>query len=95
MSSFTKPSIKPNKDNRIVTEPMRYYIGEYGSNEYIDVPVGFEFDGASVPRILRIFIERIEPRTLASACLHDYLYETKIYTRGETDKIFLESLIIS
>jgi len=95
MSSFTNPSIQPKGDKRIVTQPMRYYLGEYDSNEWIDVPVWFEFDGASVPKLLRVFIERIEPRTLASACIHDYLYTYKLYKRWKCDKIFLESLLIA
>jgi hypothetical protein len=76
MSSFTKhTSISPTDNGtRITTQGFRYYIGEEYSHHYIDVPAGFEFDGASVPNIFGMFIQKVEPDTIMSACLHDWLY---------------------
>lgn len=97
MSSFTKhTAIAPTDNgNWITTEWFRYYVGELNSNDYIDVPTWFEFDGASVPNIFGIFIQKVEPDTIMSACLHDYLYiHRREYGRIKSDQIFLESLII-
>lgn len=97
MSSFTKhTAIAPTDNwNWITTEWFRYYVGELNSNEYIDVPAWFEFDGASVPNIFGIFIQKVEPDTITSACLHDYLYiNRREYGLIKSDQIFLESLIV-
>jgi hypothetical protein len=100
MSSFTKhTSISPTDNGiRITTEWFRYYIGEEGSFHFVDIPAWFEFDGASVPSILWMFIQRVEPDTIMSACLHDWLYIHKEKedesNRIATDLIFLESLIV-
>jgi hypothetical protein len=97
MSSFTKhTSISPTDDGKwITTQWFRYYIGEEGSDNYVDVPADFVFDGASVPNIFGIFIQKVEPDTIMSACLHDYIYiHRREYGRIVSDIIFLESLII-
>ena len=99
MSSFTdNVSIQPlpKSNKRITTQWFRYYVWVEWSNEYIDVPVGYVFDWASVPMIFWIFIQRVEPKTLSAACLHDYLYtEWRRYTLKKTDRIFYESLLVS
>jgi len=100
MSSFTKhTSISPTDNGtRITTEWFRYYIGEENSHHFVDVTAWFEFDGASVPNILGVFIQKVESDTIMSACLHDWLYIHKEREDEEnrigTDLIFLESLII-
>lgn len=99
MSSFTdnvaiQPLPKSNK--RITTKWFRYYVWVEWSDEYIDVPVWYEFDWASVPMVFWMFIQRVEPKTLSAACLHDYLYtEWRRYTLKKTDRIFFESLLVS
>ncbi|WDS62026.1 hypothetical protein [Pseudomonas phage D6] len=57
-----------------VTQGFRYYIGHEGSDKYVDVPVGFLTDGASVPFFLQWLIP---PRgEYSQACtLHDWLCE--------------------
>lgn len=97
MSSFTKhTAIAPTENNkRITTEWFRYYVGEENGKEYIDIPAWFEFDGATVPSIFWIFIQKVEPDTITSACLHDYLYiHRREYGLIKSDQIFLESLIV-
>lgn len=100
MSSFTKhTSISPTDNGKwVTTEWFRYYIGEENSHHYIDVPVWFEFDGASVPNIFWILIQKVEPDTIMSACIHDYMYVNREFewekARIGTDLVFLESLII-
>lgn len=97
MSSFTKHTGIAPTDNGtwITTEWFRYYVWELNSNDYIDVPTWFEFDGATVPSIFWMFIQKVEPDTIMSACLHDYLYiHRREYGLIKSDQIFLESLIV-
>ena len=98
MSSFTEnTSIQPlPKVNKwVTTKPFTYYLyKEWG--ESITVPAWFVFDWASVPMVFGMFIQRVEPKTISSACLHDYLYtEWRRYTLKKTDRIFYESLLVS
>jgi len=60
------------------------------SGEVIVVPAGFETDFASVPR----FFWRIIPPWLGrwGACVHDWCYRTRIYSRKESDAVFYECL---
>lgn len=97
MSSFTKhTAISPTDEwTWITTDGFRYYVGEESSNDFIDVPIWFEFDGASVPSVFGILIQKVEPDTITSACLHDYIYiHVRKYGRIKSDIIFLESLIV-
>lgn len=98
MSSFTNhTAIYPSENlwKRINAEAFRYYIGEDGSNNYVDIPSWYVFDWASVPRILGIIIQKVETDTIASACLHDYLYtDYRKYGRVKSDLIFYESLMV-
>jgi len=93
-TTFTSIQPLPKANKRITTQELTYYVGEEGSDEVITVPIGFEFDGASVPNIFGIFIQKVEPQTINSACLHDYLYmEGRRYSRRKTEWIFLEALL--
>ncbi len=98
MSSFTNhTAIYPSENlwQRINAEDFRYYVWDEWSEEYIHVPKGYEFDWASVPRILWVLIQKVETDTIASACLHDYLYtDYRKYGRIKSDLIFYESLMV-
>ena len=57
------------------------------------VPVGFQCDGASVPRFLWSTVSpQVDPRTLRGAVVHDYLYRNLVpgWTRKEADELFYE-----
>lgn len=99
MSSFTENvniSPLPKENKRITTKPFVYHIGKEESNEVVVIPTWYVFDGASVPMVFGCFIQRVEPRTISAACLHDYLYtEWRRYSLIKTDLIFYESLIAS
>lgn len=98
MSQFTNhTAIYPSENlwQRINAEAFRYYIGEKGGEEYIDIPAWYEFDWASVPKILGIFIQKVETDTIDSSCVHDYLYtHHRKYGRIKSDLIFFESLLV-
>ena len=99
MSSFTENVFiqpLPKMNLWSTTKPFRYHVGSIESNEIVEVPVGYVFDGASVPIMFGWFVQRVEPKTISAAAVHDYLYtDGRRYTRWKTDWIFYESLLVS
>lgn len=93
MSQFTTPFrgelIGNNKWS--VIEPFEYHVGCYPSEEIITVPIGFQTDFASVPRLFWMFISPIDKHGKA-AVVHDYLYYTGIYSKAKADLIFKEGM---
>jgi len=99
MSSFTENlTVTKQKHGWKVWRKFTYYVKEKGGEE-ITVPLGFETDFASVPRLFWIIIPPDGIYTQA-AVLHDYLYSkagkliNKNYTRRESDGIFLQAMQI-
>lgn len=93
-TTFTSIQPLPKAKKRITTAPLTYCVGSEDSDEIITVPAGYEFDGASVPMIFGWFIQRVEPDTIAAACIHDYLYtDGRRYTLARSDYIFFEALM--
>ena len=77
-------------------EEVVYTVGYKGSADIIQVPQGFETDGASIPRLLRTIIwNPFDTKFIAAACLHDFLYIYCTRSRKQADDIFLEILINS
>lgn len=52
----------------------------------VDVPAGFRFDLASIPRLFRWFCEPYELSILAPL-VHDFLYRNHATTRAEADRL--------
>lgn len=77
-----------NEDEWILETPL-YYVTRAG--EGLVVPPGFETDLASIPRILHAMIP-VNGRHRAAAILHDWLYETQLRSRAESDRLFLEAM---
>lgn len=72
-----------------VTQPLIYQT----TGMTIQVGVGFDFDGASVPQCLWSF--GFSPMTggyQRSACLHDALYASEYFPREICDVLFLEAM---
>lgn len=89
-------------DYWVATNPFIYYLGELGSDEWVEIPHGYLTDGASVPRI---FWNIVPPwgKYGQAAIVHDFLCEylmvkTKTgerkITRKECDQIFLEAMLV-
>lgn len=87
-----------------VTTPFRYYIGHEGSDKYVDVPLCFLTDGASVPFPFSLLIPARGEYSQATT-LHDYLCEhyeiTQVINgvatqvkidRKEVDRILYEAM---
>lgn len=69
-----------------------YRLSKDFINPYQIVPKNFEFDGASVPRMLWSLLDPFGAAAEA-ACVHDYLYVTTLKTKEYADKIFREILL--
>lgn len=93
-----------NTDLWGVVPGYRYYIGEKGSNKWVEIEDGFVTDGATIPRFLWWLLPPIGEYTQATT-LHDKLCTTyEINTRVEgfdikvkidrkqIDEILLEAL---
>ena len=68
--------------------PMKF---KFRGHEFV-IPRGFEFDGASIPRIFRSSVASpLDPETARAGCAHDYIYRTQPrgWTRAEADLMFL------
>lgn len=62
----------------------------------LSIPIGFESDGASVPRFFwRLVFPPGDSRALYAAFVHDYVYRThpRGWTKANADKIFEHLLI--
>lgn len=88
------------KDLFRVVKTFRFYVGNKDLGKWVEVPRGYLFDGASVPRI---FWGIIPPwgRYGAAAAVHDILCEYLLLTfmgkphkisRAEADRIFAEAM---
>jgi len=73
----------------IMMKEYVYEVGKIGSGDEIKVPEGFITDFASIPRSFWSFLPPWGKYGKA-AIVHDYLYDTAIRTRKDSDSIFLE-----
>lgn len=94
MSRFTEVLVvSPLADGKtwVTRKEFGYDIGEEGSANSVDVPIGFMTDFASVPRLLWAFLPRWGKYGNA-AVIHDYCYWDQSCPRKETDRIFREAM---
>jgi hypothetical protein len=76
----------------ILLEPLIYKREDYT----IIVHTGFDFDGASIPRLLwSIAGCPMGGLYSAPACIHDALYASKIFDKKTCDKIFHEAMLVA
>lgn len=103
MSRFTKsPPVRHTYKTRgdrpvfALQGPLSYDVGWLGSGETITVPVGFETDFASVPRVIDdLFGWDPRGKYALPAVVHDYLYSGQTeYSRRRADEIFLEAMSV-
>ncbi len=70
-----------------------YAVGDLQNpSEVITVPGAFVFDGASVPLLLRFFVPMAHPNYIQAAALHDWMLESRLYSRRHCDEVFHEAL---
>ncbi len=56
-----------------------------------EVPAEFPTDLASIPKVFRSFISRVEHHAEA-AVVHDFLYQNKIVSRKVADEVFVAAM---
>jgi hypothetical protein len=93
MSRFLTKLNLQNADNTddgkwIVTEPLQYRSDVAG--QIFTVPVGFQTDLASVPRLPIVYLLTGDTSTEA-AVVHDFLYTYHPVTRTIADKVLKEA----
>jgi len=96
MSSFTRKlvvSLLPGGKKWRLEEEFSYYTDMFGERKVFKVPVGFETDFASIPKIFIPFLEWRDKFNKA-AVVHDWLYHTKELPRKDADKVFLEAMLV-
>ena len=94
MSRFTEPLVVtplPDGKTWIILSDFGYEIGEEGSGDTVDVPIGTHTDFASIPRLLWAIFPRWGKYGNA-AVVHDWLYWSQNRSRLESDIIFLEGM---
>jgi hypothetical protein len=77
MSSFTSPlQYTPLADgNYLLDQPFRFYLSDEMTGDYIDVPTGTIFNGASIPKLVTCLTswDPMDDRWLQASVLHDAL----------------------
>ena len=94
MSRFTEALVVtplPDGKTWIILCEFGYEIGEEGSGNVINVPMGTYTDFASIPRPLWAFIPKWGKYGNA-AVIHDWLYWDQPGSRKEADDIFLQGM---
>lgn len=77
--------------NWMVCTPFDYEVGEIGSGDKIEVPIGFMTDLGSVPQVLWNLIPPIG-KPLRGYVLHDWLYAKQDRSRAKCDGVLLEAM---
>lgn len=79
-----------NEDNSwIVQEPLLWECEKY----QIVVKKGFDFDFASIPKIITNILPKNGQEYDRAACLHDALYASQWLPKKVCDKIFYDAMI--
>lgn len=100
MSSFTEPlNLEPSRNHAgralwRTTRPLSYEIGYKGSGLAIEVPVGFETDLGSVPRILWPLFPPHDPQIAAAYVLHDHLLRIEDFASLLADAVLYEAMTV-
>lgn len=82
------PLITGNYGKLKITLRPFVYIDQY--HGVIDVPAGFVFDGASIPRFAwsKLGVTPYDPKVVVAAVIHDWMYASKIKSKKDADAIF-------
>jgi hypothetical protein len=91
LTTLKTEKIGYDKDDRPVLRLLGPLIYESDRFGLIHVPVGFNTNFASVPRLPVIFLVAGD-RAHEQACVHDFEYTVRRRSRDDADAIFLEAL---
>lgn len=91
---FNLPELKKKPGKSSIWELEKDWDVLYLGN-LIDIPWGFETDGASIPVLLRpICGSPIQAPRLYAAIVHDYLYMTHAWPRDLADDLYRDMQIM-
>lgn len=96
MSRFTQILlVSPLDDGKtwVLMRDFGYEVGSVGSGDFIDVPIGFMTDFASVPWFAQWWIPKWGKYGNA-AVIHDWLYWSHGRTKETSDRILLEAMAV-
>jgi len=91
-TEFTSIRSLPKKKLRITTKDLVFFLDDNCEWKSIKVDCWFTFNWASTPRLLWIFFPPVEPDTINSACLHDFIVKYRLYWYIKTNWIFYKWL---
>lgn len=74
-----------------LTTELRYRTSK---GAIIVVPAGFVTDFDSTPRYLPITYALIHGDGVPAAVVHDFLYQTHLFSKADSDEIFREALLL-
>ena len=77
----------------ITIKDIEYTFKTFWKHFTVYIKKGFEFDGASIPRLFHIIGTPMWTDTLPWALFHDYLYRKQYVTREQADQCFNELMI--
>lgn len=86
-----KQPIISNKPPKTLVLEETYFINlaPYGLKITLAIDEGFEWDGASIPRVFWITIgSPYNPIFMTAGLIHDYLYRYQPVERKDADKVF-------
>lgn len=72
-----------------LTAPFQYYSSLL--KRAVEVPLGFRFDGPSVPTLPLVYAQ-FGGRYMRPAAIHDYLCRMGWFKRNRIDRVFLEAM---
>lgn len=73
----------------ILNKPLAYH--DLFNNQIYVAHTGFETNLASIPKILRSFVDNDDPHIKDAAVIHDYLYTIKTLTRLQCDAVLFRA----
>lgn len=78
-----------NDNSWIVQEPLIWECDKY----QVMVLKGFDFDFASIPKIITNILPKSGQEYDRAACLHDALYASRWLPKAECDRLFYDAMI--
>lgn len=84
-------SIKAERGSNCYTL-TKWLTYESEDSQIWSVSIGFVTDFASIPRMLKGFVDDNDPRIREAAVLHDFLYSICVTGRRKADLLFLEAM---
>jgi hypothetical protein len=73
----------------ILNKPLAYH--DLLNNQIYVAPTGFETNLASIPKILRSFVDNDDPQVKDAAVIHDWVYTVKALTRAQCDAVLFRA----